>query len=122
MVAIASWYVVHRLSIDRDQRIKRRDLRVQYLIEAYRRLESAAHRTDLSAFARDLESALTDVQLFGTGRQVQLAHEFAESMARDHTAALDPLVADIRSELRSELRLEAVPDRIVVFRYHESAK
>ena len=122
IVAIASWYVVHRLSIDCDQRNKRRDLRIQYLIEAYRRLEGAAHRADLSAFAREVESALTDVQLFGTERQVQLAHEFAEAMARDRTAALDPLVANIRSELRSALRLEAVPDRIVVFRYFEPAK
>jgi hypothetical protein len=116
-LAIAGWYVVHRLSMNRDQANKRRDLGVQYLLEAYRRLENAANRPDLSSYARDLESALADVQLLGTERQVSLAHDFAVSMARDRTASLDPLVADLRSELRQELGLGPVPDRIVVFRH-----
>jgi hypothetical protein len=103
--------------MNRDQANKRRDLRIQYLLEAYRRLENAANRPDLASYARELESALTDVQLLGTERQVSVALDFAVSMARDRTDALDPLVADLRSELRRELGLEPVPERIVVFRY-----
>jgi hypothetical protein len=116
-LAIGGWYVVHRLSMNRDQANKRHELRIQYLLEAYRRLEKAAHRGDLAVYARDLESALADIQLLGTERQVQLAHDFAVSMARDRTAALDPLIADLRSELRQQLGLGPVSDRIVVFRY-----
>jgi hypothetical protein len=52
-LAIGGWYVVHRLSVNRDQQNKRRDLRIQYLIEAYRRLENSANRQDLSNYARD---------------------------------------------------------------------
>ena len=120
-LAIGGWYVVHRLSVNRDQQNKRRDLRIQYLIEAYRRLENSANRQDLSNYARDLESALSDIQLLGTERQVLLAHEFAISMARNKTASLDQLVAEIRSELRRELRLAPLPDRIVVFRHAEGS-
>jgi hypothetical protein len=120
-LAIAGWYAVHRLSMNRDQANKRRELRIQYLLEAYRRLENAAHRPDLAEYARDLESALTDVQLLGTERQVSLAHDFAVSMARDRTAALDPLIADLRCELRQQLGLGPVSDRIVVFRYEPKA-
>ena len=46
-----------------------------------------------------------------------LAHEFAVSMAKNKTASLDALVADIRAELRRELRLTPLPERIVVFRH-----
>ncbi len=81
-LAIAGLYVVHRLSVNRDQENKRRDLRIQYLLEAYRRLEKAANRRDLNSYARELESALADIQLLGTVRQVSLAHEFAVSMAK----------------------------------------
>jgi len=80
VLAVAGWYAVHRLSMNRDQESKRRDLRIQYLLEAYRRLGNSSNRRDLSAYARDLESALADIQLLGSRDQVQLAHEFAVSM------------------------------------------
>lgn len=116
-LAIVGWYAVHRLSMNRDQENKRHDMRIRYLLEAYRRLENAANRPDLSDYARDVESALADIQLLGSQKQVQLAHEFAVSMAKDSTALLDPLVTDIRAELRRELRLTTLPERIVVFRH-----
>jgi hypothetical protein len=65
----------------------------------------------------DLESALADIQLLGSRDQVQLAHEFAVSMAKDQTASLDPLIANIRSELRHELGLDPLTNTIVVFRH-----
>ncbi|MFI5102273.1 MAG: hypothetical protein ACHP9V_02765 [Terriglobales bacterium] len=52
----------------------------------------------------------------------RLSHEFAVSMAKDQAASLDSLVADIRSELRRELRLEPLPDRIVVFRQESKTR
>jgi len=77
---------------------------------------------DLGDYARDLESALADIQLLGTERHVSLAHEFAVSMAQTKTAALDPLIADIRAELRRELKLGPLPEQIVVFRYYGTRK
>jgi hypothetical protein len=98
-LAVAGWYVVHRLSLNRDEANKRRELRVQYLLEAYRKLENGSNRQNLEEYARSLESALADVQLLGTEHQVLLAHEFAVAMAKDGTASLDSLIADLRSEL-----------------------
>jgi len=121
-LAIVGWYAVHRLSMNRDQENKRHDMRIRYLLEAYRRLENAANRPDLSNYARDLESALADIQLLGSQKQVQLAHEFAVSMAKNSTASLDRIVADIRDELRRELRLAPLPGGIVVFRHEPKAK
>ena len=62
VVANVSWFTGSWLSVRRDRANKRRDLRVQYLIDAYRRLATATERkeTDASYFA-DLDSALVDV-------------------------------------------------------------
>ena len=55
VVAIVSWFVGSWLSVSRDRANKRRDLRVQYLVEAYRRLEAAGQvlLEDLLSILRD---------------------------------------------------------------------
>ena len=108
LVAIVGWYAAHRLSATRDRANKRRELRVQYLIEAYRRLENASNRPSLKAVVSEFEKAIADIQLFGTPRQVALAQEFAVGFARAGTHSLDPLMNDLRSSLRAELDLEPV--------------
>ncbi len=116
LVAIAGWYVVHRLSVKRDQTNKRRDLRVQYLIEAYRRLEFAGNRPLNEGVAQEFEKAVADIQLFGTPRQVELAKEFAVNFAAKGTHPLDPLLNELRNELRKELGLESVRTGITYLR------
>lgn len=111
-LAIMGWWAVHRLSLNRDQENKRRDLRTQYLLEAYRKLERSANRGDLvREYAEELESALGDIQLLGTENQVYLAREF--SVSKDLTM----LLADIRSELRRELKLEPLTGPPVAYRF-----
>lgn len=44
IVVMIGWFVAHQFSVSRDRQNKRRDLRVQFLLEAYRRLEAAADR------------------------------------------------------------------------------
>jgi hypothetical protein len=46
MVAALGWWAGHFLSSRRDLANERRKLRVTYLLEAYRKLESAAHPSD----------------------------------------------------------------------------
>lgn len=115
--AISGWFVANRLSVRRDRMNKRRDLRVQYLIEAYRRLENASNRDVLpTEHERALESAIADIQLFGSPTQVELAKGFAGQFARDKNASLDDLLAELRSDLRKELALESVSGAPVILR------
>jgi hypothetical protein len=96
------------LSAARDRANKRRELRVPYLIEAYRRLENASNRPIPKEAASDFENAIADIQLFGTPGQVALAQEFAVGFARAGTYSLDPLLNGLRDSLRTELDLEPV--------------
>jgi hypothetical protein len=115
-VVVVGWYVVHYFARRRDQANKRRDLRVQYLIEAYRRLEFASNRPLTEEVAPEFEKAIADIQLFGTPKQVELAQTFAVGFAEKGTHSLDPLMNELRQELRKELTLGPVQPNIKYLR------
>ena len=119
VVAIVSWFVGSWLSVRRDRSNKRRDLRVQYLIEAYRRLQNAGHRPPVPPYSSDMESAIADIQLFGTGDQAIAAKKLATDLAEQGSASLDDLLLSLRSELRRELHLEQIAGGITHLRYSE---
>jgi len=119
--AIVGWFVAHYLSSNRERARKRHDLRVQYLIEAWRRLENASNRHDDSRYD-DLERAIADIQLFGSREQIELAQRFAEDFVKNGSASLDELLEDLRQDLRKELRLESVPKNIKYLRIISSVE
>lgn len=111
IVAISGWLAAHRLSAARERTAKRRETRVSYLIEAYRRFESVCQRTPLGPDeAKLLESAIADIQLFGTPSQISLARKFVQEYSSKKKADVDQLLADLRRDLRSELGLELIID------------
>lgn len=116
IIAILGWIVAHRLTAKRDLANKRRELRVKYLIDAYRQLERAGNRLDPSSKWSDLESAIADIQLFGTPKQVEMAKRFADEFAKNRSASLDELLFDLRETLRAELQLEPVESQIKYLR------
>ena len=63
VVLVVGWFVVHQFNVYRDHQNKRRDLRIQFLLDAYRRLESAAHRGEMTETQKqECESAVADIQ------------------------------------------------------------
>ena len=112
LVAVAGWFIAHLFSSNRERDSKRREIRVQYLLDAWRRLENAVHREDNSYFRKDLETAIADIQLLGTNKQIELALIFAETFANNRGADLDELLNDLRDDLRSELLLEITTKKI----------
>ena len=93
------------------RRAKRRDIRTQYLLDAYRSIEAASNRPMDSGAARELEAALADVQLLGTAAQVAAAHRFAEDFASNGGADTGPILNELRDELRADLDLGPLPNR-----------
>ena len=121
-VAVAGWIATHVLTRRRHRANNRPDQRVQFVIAAYRRLERAANRESdqAPAYYGDIESAVADIQLFGTARQVRAARAFAAAFARDGHAPLHALLEQLRADLRGELGLGPVPDGLTHLRitYH----
>ena len=118
-VAILGWLVAHGLAVARDQRIKRREVRLSFLLEAYRRLEAGASRGAIHGgkFAAGFESAIADIQLLGTTEQSKMAKDLAHAIAsRAPEASAGPLLLSLRDEFRRELDLEELGEAPVHFR------
>lgn len=124
-VAVAGWFVVHRRTVARDLANKRRELRLTFLIEAYRKLESGASREplDMTDYVKGFESAIADIQLFGTGEQVRMAKLLAQNIAsRRSDASTGPLLLSLRDELREQLNLEVIREEPLHFRIQNASQ
>jgi hypothetical protein len=116
-LALLGWIVGYISTIRRDRLSKKRDLRTQYLLDAYRRLEGAGNRREPGPHdEKALESSVADIQLLGSPEQVHLARQFALEFARTGQAPLDPLLEALRIELRGELALPPLNERITFLR------
>ena len=115
VVAVAGWIVGHRLNAERDLHNKRIELRIKYLLDAYRRLESSIE-TEVSRENLDvLESAISDIQLLGTPEQVDKVLAWSEQFSKTGTQKdvnLQDLLEDLRKSLRSELGLLPIQRKI----------
>lgn len=117
------WPVIYALNLRRDRRAKQRDLRIQYLIDSWVAIESVANRPfSERQYPEKLEQAIAKIQLFGTSNQIKLAQNFAHEFASKGAADLDQLLSDLRQELRKELGLDEVQDRIVHLRWQPKSK
>lgn len=117
IVALMAGWLGHYLAARRDLLNERRKLRVTYLLEAYRKLEDTANRSDSERTWPLFESAIADIQLLGSPAQVELARRFVLDMAQRQTASLDPLVNDLRHSLRRELELPQIRETVVYLRF-----
>lgn len=116
IVAFLAAWLAHRFAASRDQKNKRRDQRISFLIEAYRRLELVSNRPSL-ADSQPIESAIADIQLFGSPNQVRLVQDFVSQFAATGNGSLDAILAEVRKDLRAELQLERVPDKLLYLRF-----
>jgi hypothetical protein len=118
LIVAVGWVVSHYLNKSRDIAAEKRKTRISFLIEAYRRLEDAGNRPlrKGSKHVTDIESALADIQLLGTPKQVDLARSCGLQFSKNGTVKFDPLLHDLRNTLRQELDLEAVDNTLTFFR------
>ena len=107
LIALATWFVTQAQA--QARRATRRNMRINYLLDAYRRLDGASNRQLAEATARDLEAAISDIILLGSPHQARLAEDFARMFAAERDADTQPILQDLRQSLRKELLLERLP-------------
>jgi len=113
-IVIVGWGIVHHFNTERDRQNKLRDIRIQYLIDAYRSLANSSQRPPEknSPYFRQIESAIADIQLFGTKSQIEKVHVMVTEYPKTATMPLDPLLNDLRNDLRHELNLPPIPENV----------
>lgn len=117
-IVILGWIVVHCYDIDRDRQNKLRDIRIQYLIDAYQCLANSSQRPPEknSPYFRQIESAVADIQLFGSKSQIEEVHQAISEYKKSAILPLDPLLIDLRNTLRTELNLPPIQEKVQWFR------
>jgi hypothetical protein len=109
ILVVAGWFFAHWLTARRELAAKRRADRLRALEAAYIRIASSSNRPLTSETIEQIETFVSEIQLYGTPRQLTLMSEVVtEFLKPQFKVSWDPLLADLRDTIRSELRLEAV--------------
>ena len=121
-VIVGGWFFVHWLNARRDLAIRKREARLKALEAAYMRIATSSNRPLTNKRMDDLETFVSEIQLYGTPRQIQLMTEIVEGFKKpNNVVSYDAILVDLRDTIREELRLEPVSGRIWWMRFNRSA-
>ena len=115
-IALISLVASHQFAAWRDRENKRREQRVNYLIGAFRSLSKANHHPRLYEIADDVEQAVSDIQFLGNEEQIIAAQDLAHELGTKQTAALDPVLFALRTEIRKELGRKPYSGKLIWLR------
>jgi uncharacterized membrane protein YgcG len=106
-------FVMQRIQQRRQRENRQETERLKSLVVAYRAL-AGSFSPATGEQRHQLEEALADVVLFGTIAQVELAARCATALVRGEDVVYQPLIEALRSDLRTQLGLEAIPGTLVL--------
>jgi hypothetical protein len=125
VVALVSHFMTKR----REHEKKLAELRIEHLIECWRKIERAALVGDEASQeskndAYDgIEDAIARITLLGTAQEVEMAQSVTVKLSKNNPEAVVELLNELRSNLRRELGLKALPKmENVFFRVHRDKK
>lgn len=112
VLAVLGWLTGHWFTSARARSIKRREFITEYLVNVYRKLDRFAacliSGKGTEESTQDINSAIADIQLFGSVKQIEFAIKIATVMTSSKgvpTQELVELIQHLRCDLRSELGL-----------------
>jgi hypothetical protein len=118
IIGLGGWYIVHWLTSIRDQENRRNNLKIEYLLKAYRTLSNAANRSNSEEFYLQFEEAVSDIQLLGSPKQVELLHTALSNMASSgNHLGINDVFEELRIDLRNELALAPISIKAKYFRF-----
>lgn len=120
-LTIIGWYILYKLNQQRDRENKKKDQRINFLIDAWKKLEFASNR-DISheEFIENIEKPIAAIQLFGNENQIKIAQKFIDEVSEKGNAELNYLLEELRNDLREELHLEKTASNIKYIRFRKN--
>ena len=118
VLAVFGWHKVDNLAAERDRTNRQRDLRIQYLISAYGKLANASGRDPKpgSQYFEDMETAMADIQLFGSDSQIEKAKKTMDKFQETGCGPVNELLTELRDDLRQEMDLSRIEENVQWFR------
>jgi hypothetical protein len=122
-LVVAGWFFVHLLNARRDLAQRKREARLKALETAYIRLADSANRPLTDEILDELELFVSEIQLYGTPRQVELMGKVVEGLkVPNNPVDFNPLLMEILDSIRRELRLESLKGGVWWFRFNRTKK
>lgn len=122
IVTITGWGIGSYLNSKRDRENKLLDIKLNYLIDAYRKLANSSQRTtNYEYFKFDMESAISDIQLFGSKEQIELLNNAIIDLNKYNAGLdVDPILNSLRNDLRKEINLDTINSSVNWIRVSEA--
>jgi len=105
--------LMQRIQKQRQRENRQESERLKSLIGAYRALAGSFSPGD-GTERPQLDEALADIVLFGSLHQVTLAAECATALVSGGAVNWQPLIDDLRADLRQQLGLDSIPRDLVL--------
>jgi hypothetical protein len=106
-------YVLMRVRHKRQRENRQETERLKFLVAAYRSM-AGSFSPATGEHRAQMEEALADVVLFGSISQVELAAGCVQALLRGETVDYQPLIEELRAELRTQLGLDPIPDTLAL--------
>lgn len=104
-------FVMLRIQQRRQRENRQEAERLRSLVAVYRSL-AGSFSPGAPDHAAQIEEALSEVVLFGSLRQVDLAVQCVQRIKAGQAPEYQELVVELRAELRTQLGLEPIPDSL----------
>ena len=119
ILTLVLYFIGDYLAARRDTTNKQRDLRIEYLISAYSKLSNATQRAPESGspYFADVETAMADIQLFGTDSQIEKACRTMDEFQKERYLKLNELLRELRDDLREEMDLSKIESDVQWIRF-----
>jgi hypothetical protein len=113
MVLAVRVLVLQRIFSKRQRENRQESERLKSLVAAYRSL-AGSFSPALEEHNVQIEATLADIVLFGSLKQVELAAACADRLIHGEPVSYQPLIEELRADLRVQLGLEAIPATLVL--------
>jgi hypothetical protein len=117
LIVIGGWFIAHRLSAKRDAANKRREIQVNALRSIYMKLANASRRPMDVQVAQDIESLVSEIQLYGDKRLTDLTGTLVNDYKAGGWVSFDALLKELRDQIREDLSLSKIEGEVWWLRF-----
>ncbi len=118
-LAFLGWWFSFYIKDKIGFKSKTREKRIDFLINTYLKLENSIKR-DPKVVGLDLERVFAEIQLMGNEEQIFLSKQLIIDLSENGSMDLEELLKSLRKDLRNELGLKEIDNRIQYLRMTKS--
>jgi len=127
LLALGGYWVVHSFNSTRDFNLKKREIKLTYLIETFDNIAMGLYRESddpqVGKYVENFERAVSRVQLLGTKEEIEIACKLAGAKNKvDWNILLEKLRESLRSELGVKAKDLSFIGHLRMPTYHEGKR